>query len=116
MVLEKAFGFSVEIVNFCCDLPKDSAGIAISSQLVRSATSIGANIEEAQDAMSRADFLKCMNIALKEARESRYWLKIISESKLTVGKKVSDLVGGADQLVRMLTKIVKTTKERNKII
>ncbi len=59
MILERAFLFGVEVVMFCRSLPKDPAGLAISSQLVRSGTSIGANIEEAQDAMSRADFLKC---------------------------------------------------------
>ena len=82
MIRERAFEFGVEIVKLCRNFPRDPAGVAIISQLVRSATSIGANIEEAQDAMSRADFLKCMNISLKEARESRYWLRVIKESGL----------------------------------
>jgi S23 ribosomal protein. len=64
-ILERTFKFSVEIIKICSILPKNSVGYAVSNQLVRSATSIGANIEEAQDAMSRADFLKCMNIALR---------------------------------------------------
>lgn len=111
-VIDLAYEFGVKVIKLCQELPKNSVGFAISGQLVRSATSIGANIEEAQDAMSRADFLKCMNIALKEARETKYWLRIIVGAKLTAVTRIDSYSNEADELVKMLTRIVKTTKER----
>ncbi|MFQ5613627.1 MAG: four helix bundle protein, partial [Anaerolineae bacterium] len=82
----------------------------LSKQLLRSGTSIGANVEEAGAAQSRKDFLPKMSIASKEARETRYWLQLLQESGLVdvdVGREL-ELV---DELIRILTSIVKTTGE-----
>ena len=71
--------FSVAVIKFTRLLPKESEFNIIKYQLVKSATSVGANYEEAQSASSRADFKNKVNISLKEIAESKYWLKIISE-------------------------------------
>lgn len=112
-VVERSYKFSLEIIKICLNLPKNSAGYAISNQLIRSGTSIGANIEEAQDAMSRADFAKCMNISLKEARETKYWLKLLKDSNLVEEKVVNASLENLGHLLRILTKIVKTVKSPN---
>ena len=89
---ERAFEFGVRILNFCKFL-NEQPGInwALSKQLFRSGTSIGANIEEAQAGQSTADFISKMNIALKEARETFYWLRLTEAAKLVDEKRLSDL-------------------------
>ena len=82
----------------------------ISKQLLRSGTSIGANVEEAGAGISRKDFRSKMAIALKEARETKYWLRILKESRL-VDVDVSQALVHAHELVRILSAIVKTTGE-----
>jgi len=87
----------------------------ISKQLLRCSTSIGANIEEATAGSSRKDFCAKMSIASKEARESRFWLRLISDSKLLEESDFSELLNDIDEIIRMLTKIVKTSQlETNK--
>jgi len=82
----------------------------ISKQLLRSGTSIGANIEEGVSGQSRKDFLSKMAVATKEARETRYWLQLLKESELT-DLDVSAEMKKVDELIRILTSIVKTTAE-----
>jgi four helix bundle protein len=112
-VVEKSYKFSLEIIKICLNLPKNSAGYAISNQLIRSGTSIGANIEEAQDAMSRADFAKGMSISLKEARETKYWLKLLKDANLIDKITVDSSLENLGHLLRILTKIVKTVKSHD---
>lgn len=90
-LLERFFKFAIEIIKLAGKLPKTPAGYAIASQIIRSGTSIGANSEEAQDAISRKEFLKTINISLKEARETCYWLKIIDHSGLLPEEDISQL-------------------------
>jgi len=85
-------------------------GFSLAGQLVRSGTSVGANVEEAQDAMSRADFLKCMNISLKEARETNYWLRISVDSGVVGEKEIDEILGESKELIKILTSIVRSTK------
>lgn len=82
----------------------------LSKQLLRSGTSIGANVEEATSAQSRKDFLSKMSIALKEARESHYWLRLLQESRI-VDIDFRTNLAGVEELIRILASIVKTTKE-----
>ncbi len=84
----------------------------ISKQLLRSGTSIGANVEEASAGQSRKDFLAKMSITLKEAKETRYWLRLLRESHL-VEIDVNHELALADELIRILSSIVKTTSERS---
>lgn len=109
-ILDKSTEFGALIVRFCRLMPRDASGFAVSSQLVRSGTSIGANVLEAQDAMSRTDFAKCMNIALKESRETEYWLKVVRASGLVAAERVQELAMGCSELTKILTSIVKTTR------
>ena len=79
--------------------------------MLRSGTSVVANIEEAQAGQSRADFLSKMSIASKEARETLYWLKILEKAELISDDRLQDLKQEADEIVRILTSIVKATKQ-----
>jgi len=107
IVAEKSFEFSLKIVELYQRL-KLKNEFVLSKQLLRSATSIGANVEEALAAQSRRDFLSKMSIASKEARETRYWLRLMKASKLE-NEDYSALLAQAEELSRMLTSIVKTT-------
>ncbi|MBT8352833.1 MAG: four helix bundle protein [Deltaproteobacteria bacterium] len=78
--------------------------------MLRSGTSVGANIEEVQAGQSRADFLSKMSIASKEARETLYWLKLFEKAELISSDRLQDLKKEADEIVRILTSIVKSTK------
>ncbi|HMA34986.1 MAG TPA: four helix bundle protein [Chloroflexia bacterium] len=105
----KSFGFALEIIKLYRKL-QDQPEYVLSRQLLRSGTSIGANVEEASAGQSRGDFLSKMSIASKEARETKYWLRLLQESNLTNVNVVPEL-NQIDELIRVLTSIVKTTSE-----
>ncbi len=107
-VIDKSFVFSLDIINLYKKLILNSETV-ISKQLLRSATSIGANINEAQAASSKKDFLNKMIIASKEARESDYWLKLLSQSKF-VEMDYSIYLNEVEEIIKILTAIVKSTK------
>ena len=107
IVGEKSFQFALAIIRLYQKL-QDEHEYVLSRQLLRCGTSIGANIEEAGAGQSRKDFLSKMAIASKEARETRYWLRLLQESGLTK-IDVSDEMAMVEELIRMLTAIVKTT-------
>jgi four helix bundle protein len=111
LVQEKSFEFAVSIVKYYKQL-KTQSEFAIANQLLRSGTSVGANIEEALGGSSKKDFINKMTIALKEARESKYWLRLIYESG--IDKNVAPLLTEANSLVNILSKIVKTSKDDSK--
>jgi four helix bundle protein len=111
-VLELSFKFSVEIVLFCRALDKSSRdNFVISNQLLKSGTSIGANIEEANGAQSKKDFLAKMYISYKEARETNYWLRLITESKIDNSNKLKGLNKMSLSLIKLLSTITKSTRE-----
>jgi four helix bundle protein len=103
----KSFKFAVKIVELSKELQKKS-DFVISKQLLRSGTSIGANVEEALAGQSRKDFISKMAIASKEARETRYWLRLLQASSV-VKDDYSEYLKNIDELIRLLTAIVKTT-------
>ena len=111
-ICERTLNFGVRIINLVNSLPKTPAGIALSNQIVRSGTSIGANIEEAQDALSKKDFIHSMTISLKEARETNYWLKIILKSGLISESRLRNITDENIELIKILTTIVKKAKIR----
>jgi four helix bundle protein len=104
--------FSVEVIKFTRILSKESEYNVIKYQLIKSATSVGANYQEAQSAVSRADFKNKVNISLKEIAESKYWLKIISHiyDKSMKQHKLDALIQEANELDKILGTIVKNTK------
>ena len=102
-----SFNFSLQIISLYKVLVEKKEFI-ISKQLLRSATSIGANVEEAIAAQSRKDFIHKMSIASKEARETKYWIRLLEQSKL-VETDYSLALINVDHILNILTKIVKTT-------
>jgi four helix bundle protein len=88
---------------------------AISSQFLKSATSIGANVEEALAGQSIKDFIAKMSIASKEARESNYWLRLIRDTQLVNDGNIDILLNDSEELVKILTSIVKTSSSKMKI-
>ena len=110
VVKSKSFNFSLEIIKLYKKLVEEKEFV-ISKQLLRSATSIGANIEEADAGYSKKDFTSKMSIASKEARETRYWLRLLKHSELTV-IDVEAYLDDALELVKLLTAIVKTSQRR----
>ena len=108
---ERTFDFSVRIYNLCKELSKKSTNESIiCRQLLKSGTSIGANVEEGQAGQSRADFLSKYNIALKEARETLYWLRLLVAVEIFSQDKLSSLLNECDELVAILTTIVKKVR------
>lgn len=108
---ERTFQFAIRIVRLCQAIEKTS-GVCknLSKQLFDAGTSIGANIEEAQGGQSRADFLSKIAIARKEAREAHYWLRLLNETKIVPQKRLIEILNECDELIAILTTIVKKTK------
>jgi four helix bundle protein len=106
----RSFGFSVGVIRFIGKLPRNLAGYKTGGQLLEAGTSVGANVEEATGGFSKKDFTYKMGIALKEARESNYWLRLIKVSELVKGDELDFLLKESEELRRILTSIVKTSK------
>jgi four helix bundle protein len=115
-IKKRTFLFSVRIVQLVGRLPRTVAGIEIGRQLIRAGTSVGSNVEEADGAVSRKDFVNHTRIARKEARESRFWLTLIDAADLLRDPEVSALIREADELARILSKIANTaSRERRPV-
>ena len=110
-VRERSMEFAVRIVNMCKYLSGEKREKTMSSQLLRSGTSVGANIREAIYAQSRKDFIEKMSIALKEISETEYWIELLYRCEYLDERQYESIVEDAKVLVRMLTSIVKSTKE-----
>jgi four helix bundle protein len=107
-IYEQTFDFSVRIVRLCKELEKESTiSRTLSNQLLRSGTSIGANIEEAQGSQSKADYTAKTYIARKEARETHYWLRLLVTTELLPKVKTEAIIREVNELVAILTTIVK---------
>lgn len=113
-VLDLSFSFSLKIIYLYKYLIEQKEYV-LSKQLLRSATSIGANIEEANAALSKKEFVSKMSIASKEARETRYWLRLLDKSQL-VKKDYSEYLDAIEHIINILTKIVKTSQENLAVI
>ena len=110
-VERKSFCFAVRIVKLCKYLRNTQKEYVLSKQLLRSGTSIGANIAEAEQAQSRADFIAKMNIALKEAVETNYWLRLLQATDYLSEKEFSSIHTDCRELEKMLTAIIKTARQ-----
>lgn len=109
-ISERAFAFALRILKLVRALPRDVVGQIVARQLGRSGTGIGGNVEEAQGAHTKKEFAQKMNIARKEALETRYWLRLIGESDTMPKDRLADLLQESDELVRILSTIVKTAR------
>ena len=110
IVEEKSFRFAVRIVKLNKYLRENQKEHILSKQLLRSGTSIGANIAEAQHAQSRADFLSKLEIALKETSETKYWLRLLKETDYLSSMEFDSIYPDCVELEKLLVSIVKATK------
>lgn len=115
-VLGKAFDFAVRVVRLHQHLVKEHKEFVLSKQLLRCGTSIGANINEAQAGQSKADFIAKMSIASKESREAKYWLELLCITGYldSTQPHVASLVDQSEELIKILTRIVKTAQLNSK--
>jgi four helix bundle protein len=107
----RTFAFAARSVRLCRSIEKSAVNRVLIGQFLRAATSVGANVEEAQAGQSRADFLSKLCIACKEAREANYWLRLLAETEIVPRQRIADLLDESNQLVSILTRIVKSTKQ-----
>jgi len=114
ILLDKSFLFAIRIVNLYKYLCSDKKEFILSKQLLRSGTSIGANVNEAQDAQSSNDFISKLSISLKEARETKYWIKLLIKTNYLSEKESYDILNDNIEIIKLLVSIIKTTKSNNK--
>ena len=106
----KSFLFSVRIVKLARYLQEEKKEYILSKQLIRSGTSIGANIVESQQAQSRADFISKLSIALKESSETNYWLRLLNATDYLSESEFTSIIADCRELEKILTSIIKTTR------
>lgn len=109
---EKSFAFAVRIVKLRQYLSREKAEHAISKQLLRSGTAVGALVREAEQAESRADFVHKLSIALKEASETEYWILLLTEAGYLSAQEMESIAADNRELLKLLTSIINTTKKR----
>lgn len=109
-IKDRSFNFGIRIVKMVNTMPKTTVGHVLANQIVRSGTSIGANIEEAQGAFSKKDFIYSMQVSLKESRETFYWIRIIGGAGLIPMVKLEHLLKENEEIIKILTTIVKRAK------
>ncbi len=111
IIQQKSYVFAIKIVELYKCLISNKKEFVLSKQLIRSGTSIGANIEEALGGQSRKDFVAKISIAYKEARETKYWLSLLREGGYMTQKELSSVFDSCEEILRIIGKIQKTTKE-----
>lgn len=113
-IQERTFRFGVRIIKFVDKLPRTLSATELGRQLLKSGTSIAANMEEAKGAESRNDFIHKVNIAYKEARETRLWLGMIKATLLPDSAELTDLSAECEELIRILYAILKKSRAASK--
>ena len=111
VIVEKSFDFAVRIVNLRRYLTREHKEFVLSKQLLRSGTSIGANVSEAQRGQSKADFTAKMSIALKEASETEYWIKLLYRTEYLSKEQFESLNGDIQELIGLLMAICRTASQ-----
>jgi four helix bundle protein len=109
---EKSYAFALRIVELGKHLHREKKEFVLSRQVLRSGTSIGANIEEASAGHSRKEFGAKMSVASREARETAYWLRLLRDSNYIDKSLAESLIDDCQEIIRILTAIVKSTKEK----
>lgn len=110
MLIAKSKAFAIRIVNLYKHLCSSKSEFTLSKQILRSGTSIGANIREANYAQSRRDFIAKMQIALKEAGETQYWLELLYETEFISEAEFKSIETDCSELIKMLVSSLKTSK------
>ena len=111
VIEEKSFDFAVRVVKLYKHLTTNNSEFILSKQLLRSGTSIGANISEAQKAQSRADFYSKMCIALKEANETLYWLKLLYKTEYLTTKEFVSIESDIREIIAIVTSICRNISD-----
>ena len=114
IILDKTMNFAVRIVNLYKFMVSEKSEYTLSKQLLRSGTSIGANVHEAHNAQSKKDFLAKMYIAFKEASESEYWITLLMRTDFLSEEQAESILKDCIEIKKILTSIIKTTKEQLK--
>lgn len=112
VVLQKSREFALRIIKLYRYMSVENREFILSKQVLRSGTSIGANVNEAQEAQSSADFISKLSIALKEARETKYWLDLLHGSGYITDVQYQSINADAEELIALLTAILKTKKAK----
>lgn len=111
----RAYQFSLEIINFVNELPNKRGFWSVGDQLLRSATSIGANMIEAKASSSKREFIRYYEISLKSANETKYWLSLLRDSYKDLAQKSAQLLDETTEISNMLGSSILTLKGKNKI-
>lgn len=111
IIQDRTYKFALQIIQHYQKMQQQNEFV-LSKQLLRAGTSIGANVEEAIAAQSRKDFISKMSISSKEARETNYWLRLLRDSKLCGNIDFTDLIKESEEIIKILTSIVKTAQRR----
>ena len=114
IVADKSKSFALRIIKLYTFLKEDKNEYVLSRQILRSGTSIGANIRESKNAQSNLDFIYKLSIALKEADETAYWLELLVESYIITQNQFDSLYSDLKEIISLLTSIIKTTKNKTK--
>ena len=109
LIVQKSKAFAIRCVNLYKYLVDNKNEYVMSKQLLKCGTSIGANVKEAMRGQSQADFGAKMNIALKEANETEYWLEILQETEFLTEEEAESILSDCREMLKLLTSIVKTT-------
>jgi four helix bundle protein len=110
VVLEKSYAFAIKVVKTHLYLSGTKKEYTLSKQFLKSGTSIGANIEEAQGGQSRRDFIAKTQIAYKEARETHFWLRLLKDTQFLDESLSKDLLSDCEELLRIIGTILKSSK------
>ena len=113
IMMDKCMNYSIRIVNLCHYLNEEKREFNISNQLFRSGTSIGANYAEAQNAISRKDFIAKVYISLKECNESLYWIELLHKTCFITQQQYESIYFDCEELKKILVSITKTSREND---
>lgn len=111
IIVEKSFQFGLRIIKLFLHLREHKVERELCVQLLKSGTSVGANVEEALGGSSRKDFIHKLEIAYREARETRYWLRLLKESELLENKLADSFINDCEELLKILTAILNSSKQ-----
>lgn len=112
IIENKSFDFAIRIVNLCKFLKSGNTEWALTNQILKSGTSIGANVAEAKNAQSNSDFISKMSIALKETTETKYWLKLLYSTDYISEKQFNSLYDDCEEIYKIISSIVISSKEK----
>ena len=115
IIVRKTFSFALRIIGLYQYLRSKKNEFILSKQILKSGTSIGANVEEAEGGQSKPDFISKNQIALKEAKETRYWLKLLQESGYITKEMGNSLLGDCNEIILILNSILITSKKNSRL-